>query len=36
MTFRFGLAAALAAGLMVAPVTGWAQQKIKIDRKSVV
>ncbi|AWJ92775.1 ABC transporter substrate-binding protein (plasmid) [Azospirillum baldaniorum] len=30
MTFRFGLAAALAAGLMVAPVTGWAQQKIKM------
>ncbi|AWJ88016.1 ABC transporter, substrate-binding protein (cluster 2, ribose/xylose/arabinose/galactose) [Azospirillum argentinense] len=30
MTFRFGLAAALAAGLMVAPVAGWAQQKIKM------
>ncbi|NUB14836.1 substrate-binding domain-containing protein [Azospirillum brasilense] len=30
MPFRFGLAAALAAGLMVAPVAGWAQQKIKM------
>ncbi|AIB16047.1 ABC transporter substrate-binding protein (plasmid) [Azospirillum argentinense] len=30
MTFRFGLAAALAAGLMVAPVASWAQQKIKM------
>jgi ribose transport system substrate-binding protein len=30
MKFRFGLAAALAAGLILAPAAGWAQQKVKM------
>jgi ribose transport system substrate-binding protein len=30
MTFKFGLATALVAGVLLAPVTGWAQDKIRM------